>query len=335
MTRWQVVGGFGVEHLVRAEFAAPAPGPGEVQVSMRAWSLNFRDLLMVRGQYDPRLALPYTPLSDGVGTVTAIGAGVSRAAIGDRVCPIFSPTWVAGPPHPDAVRKTRGGPIPGVLSSDLTLPEGAVVRVPDWLTDAEAASLPCAGVTAYSAVAVEGRITAGDVVLVIGSGGVSLFAVQIARMLGARVVAVTSTPDKAERLRALGVEHVWSSRDEPAWGRVVRQWSGGGVDLAVDVGGAGTVSQSIDAVRVGGTVAIIGNLGGATEPISVLPILMRQIRCQGVFVGSRHTFEALVRAMSANQFRPVVDRVLAYDQAPAAFDAFAQGGHFGKVAITA
>lgn len=333
MTRWEVVGGFGIDRLTRAAHAAPAPGPGEVRLSMRAWSLNYRDVLMIEGQYDPRLPLPYVPLSDGVGVVDAVGAGVTGLAVGDRVCPTFSPTWVDGPVHPDAVRKTRGGPVPGVLAEAVTLPAAECVRVPAALSDAEAACLPCAGVTAYAAVVEHGGIGPGARVLVLGSGGVALFAAQIARSLGAEVVAVTSSDEKAARLAALGVTQTWSYAADPQWGKRVRQWSGGGVDLVVEVGGAGTLAQSIDAVRVGGTVAIIGNLGGHLEPISVLPILMRQIRCQGVFVGSRRTFEGLCAHLEAAPFRPVVDQVHAYDDAPEAFRAFRARGHFGKVVL--
>lgn len=333
MTRFEV-GAFGLAHLRRTPFDPPAPGPGEVQLTMRAWSLNYRDWLLLNGQYDPRLALPYVPLSDGVGVVAAVGPGVTRVAVGDRVCPTFSPTWVSGPPRPDAVRKTRGGPIAGVLAEALVLPEADLVAAPDGLTDVEAACLPCAGVTAYHAVAEVGAVGPGATVLVLGTGAVSLFAAQLALARGARVAALTSTEEKAERLRALGVAQVWSYRSHPGWGKAVRAWSDGGVDLVVDVVGTGTLAQSIDAVRVGGTVAVIGNLGGATEPVSVLPILMRQIRVQGVFVGSRATFEALVAELRDRPFAPIIAEVYGYAEAAEAFAAYGAGGHFGKVGIS-
>jgi NADPH:quinone reductase-like Zn-dependent oxidoreductase len=343
--RWIVDGAFGVEHLTLEDQPEPAaPGPGQCVISMRAWSLNYRDLLMVRGQYDPRLALPYVPLSDGVGVVEAVGEGVRRVAVGDRVCPTFSPTWLDGPPNADAVRRTRGGPVPGVLAERLVLGEAELVKVPPHLTDAEAAALPCAGVTAYSAVVVVGRVAPGQRVLVIGSGGVSTFAALIARMCGARVAAVSRSvfplqgrsglPAKSDALRALGVEHWVSSVEEPRWGRAIRRWSDGGVDLVVEVGGAGTLEQSLDAVRVGGTVAVIGNLAGSKEPLSVLPILMKAVRCQGVFVGHRRSFEGLCDALAVGGTRPPVHAVYPFEAAPAAFEAFATGDQVGKVCIT-
>lgn len=301
---------------------------------MSAWSLNYRDLLMVRGSYDPKLPLPYVPLSDGVGEVVAVGEGVTRVRVGDRVCPTFSPTWLDGPPDTDAVRKTRGGRVPGTLAHQLVLGEQEVVVVPPYLSDVEAATLPCAGLTAWSALVTHGPVIAGEVVLVIGSGGVSTFAVQIARILGARVVAITSTDTKAARLRALGAEHVISYRTDPRWGRTIRDWSAGGVDRVIEVGGAGTLEQSLEAVRIGGTVAAIGNAAGSRTDLSVLPILMRQLRVQGVFVGHRRGFEQLCRVFRAHQVHPVIDRVFAWNDVPAAFAHLETGSHIGKICIT-
>jgi NADPH:quinone reductase-like Zn-dependent oxidoreductase len=328
--RWQVAGAFGIESLVRAEHDPGPPGPGQVRLALRAWSLNYRDWLMVRGQYDPRLPLPFVPLSDAVGVVEAVGDGVTRVAAGERVCPTFSPGWIAGEPDADAVRKTRGGPVPGVAARAVVLSEHELVRVPAHLTDAEAAALPCAGVTAWSAL--DGLVP-GETALVIGGGGVSTFAVTLARARGARVLAVTSSEERAERLTALGVAKTWSYRAEPRWGRAIRQWTGGGVDRVIEVGGAGTLAQSLDAARVGGTVAVIGNVAGSTEPLSVLPILMRQLRCQGVFVGSRRSFEDLTRALEVGQLRPVVDRTWRFAELPDALRAFGEGRHFGKVCL--
>jgi NADPH:quinone reductase-like Zn-dependent oxidoreductase len=332
--RWTVPA-FGVDQLrlAPAEGTPDPPGPGQVRVELRAWSLNYRDLLMVRGQYDPRLALPFVPLSDAVGTVAAVGDGVTRVEPGDRVCATFAPSWVDGDPDYDAVRRTRGGPIPGVAARWVTLPEGDWVRAPSHLTDAECAALPCAWVTAWSALVEQGRVTAGQTVLVIGSGGVSTAAIVLARALGARVAAVTSTDARAEQLRSLGVAHTVSYRADPKWGRAIRAWSGGGVDLVVEVGGAGTLAQSLDAVRVAGTVAVIGTLAGAVEPVSVLPVLMRQIRCQGVFVGSRRAFERLVAAMEVGQLRPLVHHTWPFAALPDALASFAAGAHVGKVCL--
>lgn len=335
MRRWVVDGAFGLDNLALRDDADPgAPASGQVRLRMRAWSLNFRDLLMARGQYDPRLALPYVPLSDGVGVVEVVGEGVRRVAVGDRVCPTFAPGWIDGRPEVDAVRRTRGGPIPGVLAEALVLHESELVRVPDHLTDAEAASLPCAGVTAYNAVVTVGRVAPGERVLVIGSGGVSVLAAGIARLCGARVAAVSRSPHKAEALRALGVEHVVSSVAEPRWGRAIRRWADGGVDLVVEVGGAGTLEQSLEAVRIGGTVAVIGNLAGSKEPLSVLPVLMKAVRCQGVFVGHRRSFEALCAALAARELGVPVHSVHRFEDAPAAFAAAASGDQIGKICIS-
>ncbi len=330
MKRWQVEESFGIEQLRRVDHQVGDPGPGQVRLEMRAWSLNYRDLLMVRGSYDPRLAFPWIPLSDGVGVVDAVGAGVTRVAVGDRVCPTFSPSWIGGEPDLDAVRRTRGGPIPGVAADALVLGEHEVVRVPEHLDDAAAATLPCAGLTAWSAL--EG-VRPGDTVLVLGSGGVSVWALQLARVMGARVVATTSTRAKADRLRALGAEHVVLYPGEPRWGRTVRRWSGDGVDRVIEVGGAGTLGQSLEAVRVGGTVAVIGIVAGAVEPVAVTPILMKQVRCQGVFVGHRQGFEALVRAVARHAIVPVVDRVWPIDELPAALTALSTGAHVGKLSL--
>ncbi|MEZ4238297.1 MAG: NAD(P)-dependent alcohol dehydrogenase [Myxococcota bacterium] len=336
MRQWVVQDAFGLEHLALQEVAdPPPPGPGEARVRMRAWSLNYRDLLMARGQYDPRLQLPYVPLSDGVGVVEAVGVGVERVAVGDRVCPTFCPTWLAGAPDADAVRRTRGGPVPGVLAEVVQLDAAELVRVPARLTDAEAASLPCAAVTAWNALVTVGRLQPGQTALVIGSGGVSSAAVAIARSCGARVVAVGRSPHKVATLKGWGVEHWISSVDEPRWGRAARQWSGGGVDVVVEVGGAGTLQQSLDAVRVAGTVAVIGNLAGAKEPLSVLPVLMKAVRCHGVYVGHRRSFEALCAALAAGTRPPAIGEAYAFEDAPAAFATLASGEHAGKLCLTA
>jgi NADPH:quinone reductase-like Zn-dependent oxidoreductase len=318
VARWEVTS-FGDGGFVRRT-APPtgALGPSDVRLRMLAWTVNPRDRLMARGTYDPRIALPYVPLSDGVGEVVEIGSAVTRMAVGDRAAPTFSPGWIAGPPDYAAVRRTRGGPIPGVLAEELVLPEAELVPVPSSLSPVEAACLPCVGVTAWSAVVTFGRIAPGDTVLVLDSGGVALLALQIARMAGARVAAITSSEAKAEILRRLGAEHVVLRAAEPRWGRAVRRWADGGVDLVVETGGAATLGESLDAVRVGGTVAIIGVIAGARHAVDVLPILMRQIRCQGVFVGPRASFEDLVRACVQHDLHPHVHATVPFSAAPRA-----------------
>lgn len=334
MRRWELQGGFGADHAALIDVdRPPEPGPGEVTLDMRAWSLNYRDLLMRDGSYDPRLAFPWIPLSDGAGEVIAVGDGVTRVALGDRVCPTFSPSWIDGPPDPHAVRRTRGGPVPGVLAEQITLPEAEVVRVAPHLSWEEAATLPCAALTAHSALEL-GQVDAGDTVLVLGSGGVSVWALQLAVARGARVIATTSSARKADQLEALGAERVVRYDEEARWGRVARRWAGQGVDCVIEVGGAGTLGQSLDATRVGGTVAVIGVVAGSAESVSVLPILMKQLRCQGVFVGHRTGLEALVSAITTHRIRPVVDRVFPFEDWPAAMAYLGSGAHVGKVCLT-
>jgi NADPH:quinone reductase-like Zn-dependent oxidoreductase len=333
MRRWVVGEAFGLGNLRCVEADEPVPGPGQVLLEMSAWSLNYRDLLMARGEYDPRLALPYVPLSDGVGRVLAAGPGVTRVAPGDRVCPTFSPGWLDGELDAEHLKHTRGGQVPGVLAERVVVGQHELVPVPAHLSDAEAATLPCAGLTAWSALVTHGQVTAGQWVLVIGTGGVSIFATQLAKILGARVAGITSSPEKAERLRQLGAEHVVLRTENPSWGRAIRQHTGG-VDLVVEVGGAGSLDQSIEAVRIGGSVMIIGMLAGSRQPVNVTPILMRQIRCQGVFVGHRRGFVSMNRAIAQHELHPIVDRIFPFDDAPAAFEALAGAEHFGKIAIT-
>ena len=333
MRGWQVVE-FG--SLAAVDLPDPGPpGPGQVRLAMEAWSLNYRDRLMIAGRYDPRLIAPWIPLSDGAGRVEAVGPGVGRVAVGQRVCPTFSPSWIDGAPTRRAVRQTRGGPIPGVMAEVLVLHEDEVVVVPDHLEAVEAATLPCAGLTAHSAVVTLGQTRPGDTVAVLGSGGVSVWALQIARLCGARVLATTSSEAKAQRLTDLGASDVVLYPDDPRWGRTLRDLAGHGVHLVVEVGGAGTLAQSLAAVAVGGTVAVIGVLADTADPTPapVLPLLMNQIRCQGVFVGPRAGLQALCRALDLHRIRPVVDRVFPFEDLPAALQHLEGGGHIGKVCL--
>jgi len=315
-------------HLERGE--SPGLSHGTLRLRTLAASLNHRDLRMIEGRYDRRIPLPLVPLSDAVGEVVEVGPGVRRVEVGDRVCPTFSPTWIAGPPDWDAVRLTRGGAVPGVLAEELVVGEHEVVRVPEHLDAAEAATLPCAALTAWSAL--EG-VVPGDTVLVLGTGGVSIFALQFARLRGARVLATTSSERKAQVLRALGADLVIRYDQEPRWGREARRAAGAGVDRVIEVGGVGTLEQSLDAVRPGGTVASIGVVAGDAGAPPLFPVFMKAVRLQGVFVGSREQFEAMNRAVALHRLRPVVDEVFAFEEAPGAFERLASGGHVGKVCV--
>ncbi|TVQ95485.1 MAG: NAD(P)-dependent alcohol dehydrogenase [Deltaproteobacteria bacterium] len=325
---------FGMENLVLEEVESPPVGAGEVRIRMRAASLNYRDLLMVKGRYNPRMRRPLIPCSDGVGEVVEVGAGVQRVQVGDRVAGCFAPEWQAGDPESATIRQTLGGPRDGTLCEEMVLPAYGVVTVPAHLTDEEAATLPCAALTAWSAMFTMGNLRAGDTVLVQGSGGVSVFALAFARMAGARVVATTSSADKEARLRELGADHVINYREVEAWGRAAKEWTGGrGVDQVIEVGGAGTLEQSLVAVRTGGHVSLIGILAGVAEPLKLTSILMRNVRVQGILVGHREGFEAMNRAIDAHGYRPEVDRVFAFAEADAAFAHLASGRHVGKVCV--
>lgn len=334
MKVWEIQGSFGLDRLRLAERPDPAPGPGELLLAVRAVALNHRDLTTVEGTYNPRQRLPLVPCSDAAAEVVAAGAGVTRFAAGDRVCPLFSQRWLCGEPERERLRSTLGGPLDGTLAERMAVPAESAVAVPEHLSDEEAATLPCAALTAWSAVVTHGRTKPGDVVLVLGTGGVAVFALQLARLAGARVIVTSSSDDKLARARELGAWATINYRAEPEWGRRVKELTGDrGADLVVEVGGAETLSRSLHAVRMGGTIAMIGALSGGAAPLSVIPILMRQVRVQGVLVGDREGFEAMNRALAAHRLRPVVDRVFPFGEAPAAFRHLASGGHFGKVVV--
>ncbi|MGD2116540.1 MAG: NAD(P)-dependent alcohol dehydrogenase [Acidobacteriota bacterium] len=342
-----IEGSFGLENLNLVEGPDPRldqpderPGAGEVLLRMLAVSLNFRDLMMIRGDYNPKQPLPLVPCSDGVGEVVAVGDGVRRVAAGDRVATIFAQEWLGGRQRPEYIRSTLGGPLDGTLRELMTVRAAGVVPVPDHLTDEEAACLPCAGVTAWHALTggvVDGggsRVKAGDTVLTLGTGGVSIFALQLARLLGARVIVTSSADEKLERARQLGAWETINYREVPEWGGRVRELTGGrGVDHVIEVGGARTLPRSLQAVRPGGEISMIGVLSGTVDDLNILPILMRGIRIQGVLVGSRQHFEDMNRAVEAHRMRPVVDRVFPFEEAREAFEHMAAARHFGKICI--
>lgn len=328
---------FGLESLRVTERPDPRPEdllPGQVLLRMKAASLNYRDLLTVQGLYNPKQTLPLIPCSDGCGEVEAVGEGVTRVAPGDRVAPIFSQGWIAGEPTRDRMRSTLGGPLDGTLCERMVLDAAGVVKAPAHLSDEEVACLPCAAVTAWSALVTDGGVTAGDTVLVLGTGGVSIFALQIARLLGARTIVTSSSDEKLERAKELGAWQGINYVETPEWGKeVVKRNGGRGVDLVVEVGGAGTLTQSLNAVRMGGTIALIGVLAGIAADVQVTRILMNRVRVQGILVGDRDRFEAMNRAFEMGGVQPVVDRTFPLEETREALELMAQGGHFGKIAI--
>jgi NADPH:quinone reductase-like Zn-dependent oxidoreductase len=331
MKAYELRDGFGLDHLTLTQRETPTPGPGEVQVRVRAVSLNYRDLLILKGQYNPRLPLPRIPVSDGAGEVSLLGPGVTRFKVGDRVAGAFMPGWVEGSLTDEKARSALGGAVDGMLCESVVLPETGVVPVPAHLSDEEAATLPCAALTAWNALRA-GNLQPGQTVLIQGTGGVSLFALQFAQLHGARVIATSSSEEKLARLRERGVSDTLNYRNTPEWGDAVRKLTAGGVDHIVEVGGAGTLNQSLRAVRTAGHIALIGVLSGPGE-CNPVPILMKAVRVSGIFVGSVADFEAMNRAIALAGLKPVIDRVFPFDQAVDALRHLESGSHMGKVVI--
>lgn len=311
----------------------PLPGPGQVLVRWQAAALNFRDVQVARGSY-PNTAFPLIPGSDAAGTVEACGPGATRWKPGDRVLTQVVQGWQAGEMLPYHPRTILGGVLPGVLCERSALPEDGLVATPAHLSDQEAACLPCAGTTAWNALHGSGTTRPGDTVLVQGSGGVALWALLLARAAGARVLAITSSPAKAERLRALGAEAVHDYRADPAWDAWALAASGGaGVDHVIEVGGPGTIARSIAAVRFHGRISLIGVLTGVAGEVPTAALFRKHICLQGIFCGPRTMSAALARAVAQHRLRPVVDRVFPLDQAAQAFAHLASGSHLGKVVV--
>jgi NADPH:quinone reductase-like Zn-dependent oxidoreductase len=325
---------YGIDHLKIAERPSPKPAPGQIVVKMRAASLNYRDLATVEASF-AQGRLPFVPLSDGCGVVAEIGPGVSRVKAGDRVTPLFFQDWLAGAPTRRALSTALGGALDGVAQEEMLLDEDGVTPAPANLSDEEAACLPCAALTAWRALMVEGAVKPGDVVLTQGTGGVSIFALQFAKAAGARVIITSSSDDKLERARSLGADHTINYRTTPDWAKAARDLTGGqGADHVIEVGGAQTFAQSLQAVRLGGRIAVIGVLTGMAQNINVAAMFAANARIHGITVGSREMFEDMTRAIESLKIRPVVDRRFTLEQAPAAFKAMKAGEHFGKIVLT-
>lgn len=325
----------GIENLSVVDMPEPEPGPGEVKVRLRASSLNYRDLVTVEGGYGSKQKQSgLIPLSDGAGEVVAVGEGAGVYQPGDRVTPVFFPNWQGGEPSAHGQALALGGSVHGCAAEFGCFPESAVVPTPDTLSDAEAASTVCAGLTAWQAVVEKGGIRPGDWVLTQGTGGVSIFALQFAKAMGARVIATTSSDVKAARLEELGADHVLNYLDITDWGKAAKSLTGGaGVDLVVEVGGAGTLTQSLKSIRIGGTVAMIGILAGQSDQVNMGYVLMTNSRIQGITVGSREMHQRMYRAMEAHGIRPVISDSFALADISDALAHQKAGRHFGKIAI--
>jgi NADPH:quinone reductase-like Zn-dependent oxidoreductase len=334
MRVWQV-SSFGVDSLEFVERPTPQPGPGEVLVKVRAISFNYRDLMMVKGLYNPKLKLPRIPCSDGAGEVAAVGEGVVLWKPGDRVAGIFMQNWIDGPPTAAKLRGALGGDIDGMLAEYVVLNEAGVVAIPEHLSFQEAATLPCAAVTAWNALSV-GNVKPGSTVLIQGTGGVSIFTLQLARLRGARVLGISGSDDKLQRAFALGLDAGLNYRENPEWDRWAMEETGGvGVDLIVEVGGLATLPVSLRALRVGGAIAQVGVLSGTQDasPIPIGTILHKQVQLQGIYVGSRKDFVDLNKAITLTQLRPVGEN-FHWSQAREALARMEEASHFGKLVLT-
>lgn len=326
---------FGIDNIHIREQEMPDLDSHEIRIAVKAASLNFRDYLMVTGNYNPKLRLPMVPLSDGAGEVVAVGKSVARFKIGDRVMPTFSQNWIARRPMSDDMRKsTLGGPLDGTAREMMHVPEWAAVEIPEHLSFTEAATLPCAALTAWSALVTMNHTKPGEYVVVLGTGGVSIFALQFAKMLGCKVIVTSSSADKLKHAEALGADYTINYREKTEWAKEVRKITKmRGADHIIEVGGAGTLEQSIRAVRMDGVISLIGILAGSSKELNLLPILMQNVRMQGILVGGREAFEEMCVAVKENKLKPVVDKSFAFSELKTAIGHLRDGKHFGKVVV--
>jgi NADPH:quinone reductase-like Zn-dependent oxidoreductase len=325
---------FGLEQLQPAERPMPEPQPHEVLVRLRAVSLNYRDLLLVQGKYNPRLKFPRVPISDGAGEVVSVGAAVSGWKAGDRVVIPFMPDWLEGPPDAAKTAGALGGNVDGLVREFAAIRADALLPIPEHLSFEEAATLPCAGVTAWNGLFVSGNLQPGQTLLLLGTGGVSLFGLQFGRLAGATIILTSSSEDKMEQARALGAHNTINYRAEPEWGKRVLELTGGlGVDLTLEVGGAGTLPQALRATRHGGQVSLIGVLTGGEGEVKVAPLLHRSLVVHGIYVGSREMFSRMLSAITQHRLKPIIDRVFPFSETVEAFRHLESARHFGKIVI--
>ena len=324
---------FGIENLTLTERDEPKPQANEVLVKFHAASLNYRDLMMVKGFYNPKLKMPVVPLSDGAGEVAAVGESVTKWKVGDRVCPIFMQGWIDGEIDFQKARTALGGDLDGCLREFGVFGENGLVAIPEHLSYEEAATLPCAAVTAHNALMVSGNIKIGDSVLLQGTGGVSIFALQFASVYGCRTIITSSSDEKLNRAKELGANDLINYREREDWDKAVLDLTEKrGVDHVVEVGGAGTLQRSVNAARTGGHVAVIGVLAGKGD-FNPATILMKALKMQGIFVGSRQMFEDMNRLISQHSLKPVIDKTFAFDEAKDALKHMESASHFGKIVV--
>lgn len=337
MRALQVTTPWGADAVQVVEAPEPKAGPGQVLVRMKACSLNYRDFLMIHGMYGRAAATAndvITPFSDGCGYVEAVGEGVTRFKVGDRVSTLFFQNWISGPPDLAKLSSALGFPIPGAGAELQVFSQEGLSKVPEFLTDHEVATLPCAALTAWRGLFVDARLEPGDTVVLQGTGGVSIFGLQFASAAGLRTLITSSSDAKLERARALGTNHTVNYKATPAWSKPVREVTEGrGADFIMEVGGGGTIQESMKAIKIGGHIAIIGIVAGAGEPFNPAALIGNSAKLQGLSVGSRDMFEAMCRFIELKQIRPVVDKVVPWTEAKAAIAAMGAGEHFGKIVL--
>ena len=335
MRAWQLPkGGAGIDALSQVERPKPAPSHRQVLVKVAFGSLNFRDLGIVRGTYRMAVRDNLIPLSDGAGEVVEAGSGVTRVKVGDKVAGNFFQRWPGGEPPPDVQQSALGGGTDGMLAEYVVLEEEGVVKIPAHLSLEEGATLPCAGVTVWHAMMEHAKLLAGQTVLLQGTGGVSVFGLQLAHAMGIQAIITSSSDDKLAKAKKLGAAHGINYKTTPDWDKAAVEFTGGrGVDQVVEVGGAGTFAKSFGAIRVGGKISMIGNLSGPATEFNPALVMGKRANLQGISVGSTQMFEAMNRAISANKIKPVIDKVFGFDDVKAAYQHMASGAHFGKIVI--
>ena len=325
---------FGLENLSTATLDTPEPGPGEVLVRMAAASVNPRDFQIVTGNFTPNVPLPLIPLSDGAGEVVAIGEGVSRAAVGDLVTPLFFPDWLSGEALSGERQRSSGLEAPGTLREYAVYPESEIARAASHLSAEEAACYPCAGITAWTSLVTRSGIGAGDTVLVQGTGGVAMMGLQLARGLGARVIVLSSSDERLEQARELGADYGINYQKNPDWGPLAFEFAGHGVDAVLETGGAGTLENSLAAIRHGGHINIIGYVTGIDMGITVFPLIVKSANLHGIGTGHRDDYEAMMKFVQNHGIRPPISARYPMEDTATALQDLADGGHFGKLVVS-
>lgn len=332
MRAYEIISDGGVDALALNQRQSPQPGTGEILVSLRASSINYRDLSTIEDPIQRGIEYPRIPNSDGAGEVIGVGAGVSRFEIGDRVAGCFFQNWSDGRISAEAMASAMGGAVDGVLAEQVVLREAGAVHIPAHMSFEEASTLPCAGLTAWNCLVEQGGLKAGNTALFLGTGGVSIIGLQIAKMMGARAIITSSSDEKLERAKGLGADELINYRQNPDWdAQVLEMTNDTGVDVTIETGGGGTLEKTMEATRIGGTISLIGVLtGGMINPTTVM---RKSIRLQGVYVGNRRMFEDMNAALALNKIHPVIDRVFDFDDARSAYHAMRAAGHFGKLVV--